>query len=161
AVLYLPETDTRMLPTYERMRKTFDKAFALVSAPFERVQIPYEGQTLEGFFYAARGGGGRKAPVVFNYSGADGILGGRAGGGASEFRARGISYLDVDGPGQGGSLRVKQIYAPPDSERYARAVVDYLVGRPDVDADRIAINGSSMAGYSAPRSASVEKRFKA
>jgi len=161
AAIYLPETDERMLPTYERMRKTFDKVFTLVPAPFERVQIPYDGQTLEGLFYAARGGAGRKAPVMFNYSGADGMLGGRAGTGSGEFRARGISYLDVDGPGQGGALRVKKIYAPPDSERYAKAVVDYLVTRPDVDAERIAISGSSMAGYSAPRSASAERRFKA
>lgn len=159
-VVFMAETDPRMLPAYNKLRANFDKAWTLVPPPFEKVEIPYEGKTLEGHFYLARAPQGRKAPVVFNYSGTDGILL-RADSGAGQYRARGISYLDVDGPGQGGALRLKKIYAPPDSERYAKAVFDYLVTRTDVDPNRIAIHGSSMAGYNAPRSVSGEKRFKA
>jgi len=40
-------------------------------------------------------------------------------------------------------------------------VVDYLVTRPDVDAERIGLHGSSMGGYSGPRCATAEKRIKA
>jgi dienelactone hydrolase len=72
-----------------------------------------------------------------------------------------MSFIDVDGPGHGGTLRYKKLYAPPDSERVAKAVIDYLVTRPDVDAERIGLHGSSMGGYSGPRSATVEKRIKA
>jgi dipeptidyl aminopeptidase/acylaminoacyl peptidase len=43
----------------------------------------------------------------------------------------------------------------------AKAVIDYLVTRPDVDPDRIGLHGSSMGGYSGPRSATAEKRIKA
>ena len=162
AVIYLPEADDRMMKGYARLKQNFDKAWTLVPAPFERVQIPYEGKMLHGFFYAARAPQGRKAPVVFNYGGADGMLmSGRADGGSGQYRARGISFLDIDGPGQGWALRMDKIYAVPDTERYAKAVVDYLVTRPDVDADRIAIHGSSMGGYTAPRACTVEKRLKA
>ena len=55
----------------------------------------------------------------------------------------------------------KKLYAPPDSERVAKAVVDYLVTRSDVDASRIGLHGSSMGGYSGPRCATVERRIKA
>src|SRR5438132_14011812 len=55
----------------------------------------------------------------------------------------------------------KKLYAPPDSERVAKAVIDYLVTRPGVDPNRIGLHGSSMGGYSGPRSATVEKRIKA
>jgi dipeptidyl aminopeptidase/acylaminoacyl peptidase len=151
-----------MLKGYGRLKTNFDKTFTLIPAPFERVEIPFEGKVLHGMFYAARAPQGRKAPVVFNYGGADGMLmNGRADGGSGQYRARGISFLDVDGPGQGWALRMDKIYASADTERYAKAVVDYLVTRADVDPERIGIHGSSMGGYTAPRACTVEKRFKA
>ena len=162
AIIYLPEADERMMKGYARLKQNFDKTFTLIPAPFERVQIPFEGKVLHGMFYAARAPQGKKAPVVFNYGGADGMLmNGRADGGSGQYRARGISFIDVDGPGQGGALRNDKIYASADTERYAKAVVDYLVTRNDVDPDRIGIHGSSMGGYTAPRACTLEKRFKA
>ena len=162
SIIYLAEADERMMKGYARLKQNFDKTFTLIPAPFERVQIPFEGKVLNGFFYAARAPQGRKSPVVFNYGGADGMLmNGRADGASGPYRARGMSFLDVDGPGQGWALRMDKIYASPDTERYAKAVVDYLVSRNDVDPDRIGIHGSSMGGYTAPRACTVEKRFKA
>jgi len=58
-------------------------------------------------------------------------------------------------------LRHHKLYAPPDSERVAKAVIDYLVTRPDVDPERIGLHGSSLGGYSGPRCATGEKRIKA
>lgn len=162
AIIYSAEADPRMMAGYKRLKENFDKAFTLIPAPFERVDIPFDGKIFKGFFYAARAPQGRKAPVVFNYGGADGLLmNGRADGASGPYRARGMSFLDVDGPGQGGALRLDGIHASPDTERWSKAVVDYLVSRPDVDADRVAIHGSSMGGYTAPRACAFEKRFKA
>jgi dipeptidyl aminopeptidase/acylaminoacyl peptidase len=152
-----------MVPTYNKMKAAFDQAWSLVPPPFERVEIPYHGETLDALFYPVRGAAGQHMPVVYNYAGADGILirGGEGEGGASQFVRRGMAFIDVDGPGHGGTLRLKKLYAPPDSERVAKAVIDYLVTRPDVDPNRIGIHGSSMGGYSAPRSATAEKRIAA
>ena len=161
-VLYLTESDVRTVPTYRKLNEMFDKAWSLVKPPFERINVPYEGKMLSAHFYPVRGAAGQRAPVVYNYAGADGVLlRGDAGGGATQFTSRGMAFLDVDGPGHGGTLRMMKLYAPPDSERVVKAVVDYLVTRPDVDPNRIALHGSSMGGYSAPRAATVEKRIKA
>jgi dienelactone hydrolase len=161
ALVYLPETDPRMLPTYKKLQNNFDKAWSLVSPPFEQVQISYEGHRLDALFYPGRGKSGSRLPVVYNYGGADGILLRGEDGGAGQYVRRGMSFIDVDGPGHGGTLREKKLYAPPDSERVAKAVIDYLVTRPDVDPNRIGLHGSSMGGYSGPRCATVEKRIKA
>jgi dienelactone hydrolase len=161
ALVYLPESDPRMLPSYRKLKETFDKAWSLVSPPFETVQISYEGHSLDALFYPARGPSRSRRPVVYNYAGADGILLRGEDGGAGQYVRRGMSFLDVDGPGHGGTLREKNLYAPPDSERVAKAVIDYLVSRPDVDPTRIGLHGSSMGGYSGPRCATVEKRIKA
>jgi dienelactone hydrolase len=161
AVVYVPEDDPRMLPTYKKLEQTFNKAWSLVTPPFERVQIPYEGHILPALFFPGRGKPGTRLPVVYNYGGADGILLRGEDGGAGQYVRRGMSFIDVDGPGHGGMLREKKLYAPSDSERVAKAVIDYLVTRTDVDPNRIGLHGSSMGGYSGPRCATAERRIKA
>ncbi len=161
ALVYMPDTDPRMMQSHHKLKETFDKAWSLVTPPFERVEIPYEGHRLDALFYPARGKSGARFPTVYNYGGADGILLRGLDGDAGQYVRRGMSFIDVDGPGHGAALRELKLYAPPDSERVARAVVDYLVSRPDVDPDRIGLHGSSMGGYSGPRCATEEKRIKA
>ena len=161
AVVYMPEDDARMLPTFKQLEENFANAWRMVTPPFERVEIPYEGHMLPALFWPGRGKPGTKLPVVFNYGGADGILLRGEDGGAGQYVRRGMSFIDVDGPGHGGMLRHHQLYAPPDSERFTKAVIDYLVTRPDVDPERIGLHGSSMGGYSGPRSATAETRIKA
>jgi len=161
AVVYMPDTDARMLPTFKKLEENFAKAWSMAPAPFERIEIPYEGHMLPAHFWPGRGKPGARLPVVYNYGGADGILLRGEDGGAGQYVRRGMSFIDVDGPGHGGTLRYKKLYAPPDSERVAKAVIDYLVTRPDVDAERIGLHGSSMGGYTGPRSATAEKRIKA
>jgi dienelactone hydrolase len=161
AVVYMPDTDPRMLPTFKKLEENFAKAWSMAPAPFERVEIPYEGHMLPAHFWPGRGKPGARLPVVYNYGGADGILLRGEDGGAGQYVRRGMSFIDVDGPGHGGTLRYKKLCAPPDSERVAKAVIDYLVTRLDVDRERIGLHGSSMGGYTGPRSATAEKRIKA
>ncbi|HEX9262890.1 MAG TPA: prolyl oligopeptidase family serine peptidase [Candidatus Binatia bacterium] len=161
AVVYMAEADQRMLPTYRKLEENFNKAWSVVTPPFEQVEIPYEGHKLPALFWPGRGKLGTKLPVVYNYGGADGILLRGEDGGAGQYVRRGMSFIDVDGPGHGGTLRYHKFYAPPDSERVAKAVIDYLVTRLDIDPERIGLHGSSLGGYSGPRCATVEKRIKA
>jgi predicted dienelactone hydrolase len=49
----------------------------------------------------------------------------------------------------------------PDWENVISPVVDYLQTRPDVDRERIALIGLSLAGYLAPRAATAEHRLAA
>jgi len=161
AVVYMAEGDPRMLPTYKKLEENFNKAWSTATPPFERVEISYEGHKLPAHFWPGRGKPGSKLAVVYNYGGADGILLRGEDGGAGQYVRRGMSFIDVDGPGHGGTLRHHKLYAPPDSERVAKAVIDYLVTRADVDAERIGLHGSSMGGYSGPRCATIEKRIKA
>ena len=130
ALVYMPDSDPRMMRSHHKLTETFDKAWSLVAPPFERVEIPYEGHVLDALFYPARGKAGTRLPTVYNYGGADGILLRGLDGDAGQYVRRGMSFIDVDGPGHGATLREKKLYAPPDSERVAKAVIDYLVTRP-------------------------------
>jgi 2,6-dihydroxypseudooxynicotine hydrolase len=75
------------------------------------------------------------------------------------FLDRGMAVLAIDGPGQGEAEYDIPICG--DYERAAKAVVDWIETRSDLDAARIAIWGVSLGGYYAPRAAAYEKRFKA
>ncbi len=50
-----PVDEPRMMPTYKKMRETFDKAWKMTRPPFERVQINYEGKMLDGYFRKPNG----------------------------------------------------------------------------------------------------------
>ncbi len=155
-----PVTDSRMLTSYKKARDNFDKAWKLVRPPFERVQINYEGKMLDGYFRKPNNPPGKKFPAVIAFQGADAMAEATIMGGGA-YAARGMAYLAVDFPGQGGALRLKDLHLPPDTERVAKAMIDYLETRPDVDATRVGMQGISMGGYGVPRAASGEKRIKA
>ena len=155
-----PVTDSRMLTSYKKARDNFDKAWKLVRPPFERVQINYEGKMLDGYFRKPNNPPGKKFPAVIAFQGADTMAEATIMGGGA-YAARGMAYLAVDFPGQGGALRLKDLHLPPDTERVAKAMIDYLETRPDVDATRVGMQGISMGGFGVPRAASGEKRIKA
>lgn len=129
AVVYMAESDPRMLPTFKKLEDNFNRAWSVVSLPFERVEILYEGHKLPALFWLGRGKPGAKLPVVYNYGGADGILLRGEDGGAGQYVRRGMSFIDVDGPGHGGTLRYHKLYAPADSERVAKpwSIISSLV----------------------------------
>jgi dienelactone hydrolase len=156
----MPLTESRMLPLYKRMREMFDKAWQMTRPPFERIQVNYEGQMLEGYFRKPNGPAGKKFPVLIAFQGADTMAEATILNGAA-YISRGMAYLALDFPGQGGALRLKDLHLPPDTERIAKAMIDYLVTRPDVDANRIGMQGISMGGYGTPRAASGESRIAA
>lgn len=158
----MPVTDDRMLPTYKKARQTFDRAWELQRAPFERIEVKWENQTLDGYFRKPGGAQqGKKYPVVIAFQGADTMAEATIMGGAGAYLARGMGYLAVDFPGQGGALRLKDLHLPPDTDRVIKAMIDYLETRNDVDTKKIGLQGISMGGYGVPRAASNEPRVAA
>src|ERR1044071_8965051 len=55
AVVYMAESDPRMLPTFKKLEENFENAWSVVKPPFERVEIPYDGHNLPGLFWPGRG----------------------------------------------------------------------------------------------------------
>jgi hypothetical protein len=82
-------------------------------------------------------------------------------GQAAAALARGYNAMTFDGPGQNEALWERGIPFRPDWEHVITPVVDHLLAREDVDAERIAIIGVSQAGYWVPRAVAFEKRIAA
>ncbi len=153
-----PETQQ----AYARAIELFKKG--LPDVPFlaiEAVEVPFEdGKSLPAYFVKQRGAPAVNWPTVVFFDGLD-ITKEIQYFRVPEIIKRGMACLVIDGPGNGESIRFRDMPARYDSEAAGSAAIDYLEGREDVDRDRIAVMGVSLGGYIAPRAAAFEKRFKA
>jgi dienelactone hydrolase len=122
----------------------------------ERFEIPYEGRKLYGIL--RKPGGVEKPPVMIMCCGLDSAKE-ETEAYEQPFLARGVATLCFDGPGQGEGEYDFAIRG--DYEIAAKAVIDAVERRGDLDASKIGLWGVSLGGYYAPRSAAFEKRIKA
>ena len=123
------------------------------------VEIPYESSFLSGYFLASAHPGG-SAPTIIVLGGIDAFAEEMFFKLGRTLSSRGYNVLLPDGPGQGETRR-RRIPARVDYEVAISALVDFLAGRRDVDAERIGLVGSSMGGYFAARGAAFEHRLAA
>ena len=144
-----------------RMTEQWAAAAALTSPAWEKISIPYEGSDLPGWFFPAPSGSGAPRPTVIISNGSDGQNIDLLAYGIDAALKRGYNALTYDGPGQGETLFVRNIPFRYDWEKVVTPVVDYLLGRPEVDASRIALTGWSMSGSLVARAAAFEKRLAA
>ena len=67
----------------------------------------------------------------------------------------------IDCPGHGETREGGIKCTASNVEDAGKLAADYLVKRPEIDADRLGVMASSMGSYWAPRVVAAEKRFKA
>jgi 2,6-dihydroxypseudooxynicotine hydrolase len=146
----------QMKAAHQKVIECRQLALPLLPNPGVRVEIPYQGKTLAGIL--RKPDGKAPHPVVIMCVGLDSTK--------EElevyeniFLARGMATLSFDGPGQGEAEY--DIPIRGDYEVAAKAVVDYVITRGDLDAARIGLWGVSLGGYYAARSVAFEKRIKA
>ncbi|MFH1625876.1 MAG: prolyl oligopeptidase family serine peptidase [Pseudomonadota bacterium] len=143
----------------EKIRENFDKVIKFSPYPMEWVEIPFEGKSIPGILSLTPNR--KKAPTILVVPGMDTNKENCTNHLSNPFVSRGMNSLAIDGPGQGESL-VRKIWV--DDQNYARAgkaVIDYLIKRPEVDPDKIGIHGISMGTYWGPLIAVHDPRVKA
>jgi 2,6-dihydroxypseudooxynicotine hydrolase len=135
----------------------FDRAAPHFAPAGNRVEIPFEGATIPGYLRLPPGEGGPFACCV--------LIGGLESTKEESHLfenlclARGMATFAFDGPGQGELFF--EVKLGPDFERYSSAVLDHLVGLPEIDPDRIGVLGRSLGGHFAPKAAAMDSRFAA
>ena len=150
----------RLSEAHRREVESFRRGAALLAVPPEIVRIPYEDSFLPAYYFRAAADGAPRATVILTngYDGTAEELYFANGAAALE---RGYNVLAFDGPGQGSMIIDHGVPLRPDWENVITPAVDYLLARPDVDPDRIALIGLSLGGYLAPRAATAEHRLAA
>jgi pimeloyl-ACP methyl ester carboxylesterase len=136
------------------------KALPLLDGAAERVEIPFEGMVLPGYFWRPDRSGERRPTLVFvgghDSSGEKMLM---AGGKAAV--DRGYNYFTFEYPGHRGAVHLDpRRVRRHDMEVPFSAAFDFLEGMPGVDG-RLALAGFSFGGYVAARVAAFEPRVRA
>jgi len=159
ALLAMLPADPRLKEYARESRSLLKKAGALFDPPLEYFEIPFAGTVLPGYFRKAAagtkpvktlimmGGGETFAEDLFFYI-------------APQAFDRGYNFMTVELPGQ-GLLPLEGKFFRPDMQVPMKAVVDYALGRPDVDPPRLAVYGFSGGGGFVPQAAVHDARIKA
>lgn len=144
---------------FRKGQNAFRKSMALGRENYERIELPYAGGVIPAILLNASTGGAR-APIIVYVNGLDSSKEMLYWSGLGrELLRRGVSTLHIDQPGTGEALRVHNLTATFDTERWASKLVDYLQTRKDVDPTRIGMAGISLGGYYTPRAVAFEPRF--
>jgi pimeloyl-ACP methyl ester carboxylesterase len=147
----------------------FARAAQLMNPAPQPVRFPYEGTTLPAWWIpadleTAHPTGGDPAgprPTLLFHGGFDSTEEELYFSGGAAAARRGYHVLAFAGPGQGSALRDQKLLFRPDWEAVVSPAVDWLLARPDVDPDRIALMGMSLGGLLASRAAATEHRLAA
>jgi len=134
----------------------FTRAMTLLGLPVERVEIPFENTGLFAYWYHLPGR--ERRPVIIGHEGRDGWAEDMYYIGREALR-RGYDCLLLDGPGQGSTLRLRNLPFRPDWEKVITPAIDWLASKPEVDPEAIGLMGLSMGGALAPRAAEHEPRI--
>jgi esterase FrsA len=137
--------------SYEKAIEAFLDHAKFYDPPLEVVHIPFEGKEIIAYLRVPKNPKG-PVPLVIAVNGLDS----RKEDLADRFGAIlsfGIGYLAVDGPGTGQN----PIKVTETSDRMLSKVIDYAQSRPEVDKNRIAMNGVSWGAYWATKMAIVER----
>jgi hypothetical protein len=152
--------DPRLAEAHRQEVENFRRGAALLEVPPEIVQIPYEDSFLPAYFFRPAADHTARATVILT-NGYDGTAEELYFTNGAAALQRGYNVLAFEGPGQGAMIIDREVPFRPDWENVITPVVDYLLNRPDVDPERIALIGLSFGGYLAPRAATVEHRLAA
>ena len=159
ATAFQEHDDPARHAAHQRSLEAFATFARLSDPPIERLEIPYQDSSYPTWLIPPVGSQA-PYPVVIYLPGWEstkeqGIEFGL------EVARRGIGVLLCDAPGIGEAVLFRGLVNRHDYEVPVAAAVDALAARPDVDADRIAVVGSSMGGYRAARAAAFEPRLAA
>lgn len=151
ALISMHPEDERFKATALKSRELLKMAGLFLEPQLEYIEIPFEGAVLPGYFRKAASGKSPRKTLI--------MIGGAEtfaedlffyiGGQAFE---HGYNFLTVDLPGQ-GLLPLEGKYFYRDMNIPMKSVVDYALGRQDVDPERIAVYGYSTGGFIAPKAA--------
>jgi pimeloyl-ACP methyl ester carboxylesterase len=149
--------DGRLIDAFARQRAAFERAVGLLERPGEPFAFALEGTTVPGWFFPC---GDAAGPLLVLTNGYDAGMPELFLSATAALR-RGYHVAVFDGPGQGRMLVEQGVPLRADWEAVVTPVLDTLLDRPDVDADRVAIMGWSLGGHLALRAASSEHRLAA
>ncbi len=142
-------------------RACYESYARLADHPIERVELPFRGKTVPGWFHLPPGYRGGKIPAVISCPGMDTFKELFVALQGDRWLRRGVAVFALDGPGQAECRVLGLTVSMENWTAVGKPVVDWLMARPEVDPERIGIFGNSFGSFFATLVTASEPRIKA
>jgi dienelactone hydrolase len=145
-----------------RKRECYGHYGKLADHHVEAAWVPFQGKALPGWLHLPPGyQSGQKLPAIWWIPGMDGFKEANVALYGDRWLTRGVAVLTLEGPGQYESAVNGIPVSVPNWAEAAAAVMNWMAARPELDASRIVVGGSSFGSFFGTLVAAHEPRFKA
>jgi pimeloyl-ACP methyl ester carboxylesterase len=145
---------------YAGVRRCYDQVCALAPYPLEHLDIPWKGTKVSGNLHLNPHTSG-PAPLIFYIPGCDAVKEAYPHPQFNFAHLRDTHVFAFEGPGM-SECNMRGVRLTADNfEDAASAALDYLLGRPEIDPDRVVVYANSFGTFWGMRFAAHDSRIKA
>jgi dienelactone hydrolase len=137
------QNDADNIALNQKKRECYAAYAALADHRVEAAWIPFQGKAIPAWFHLPPGYQGGRVPVVISIPGMDSFKEAMVALYGDRWLNRGIAVLAIDGPGQYEAPMLGLYFTVDAWAATGPAVVDWLSRRPEIDAARIGVTGTS------------------
>ena len=141
------QNDEPNIALNEKKRECYAEYATLADHRVEAVWIPFRGKAIPAWFHLPPGYQGGRVPVVISIPGMDSFKEAMVALYGDRWLNRGIAVLAIDGPGQYEAPMLGLYFSTDAWVETGPAVVDWLAARPEIDAGRIGVTGTSFGSF--------------
>lgn len=141
------DSGSKHLALNAKKRECYGNYARLADHRVEAVSIKFKDKSLPAWFHLPPGYSGGKLPVVIAIPGMDSFKESSVALANDRWLSRGLAVLAIDGPGQYESPLLGIYVSMQNWIETGPAVVDWLIARPEIDANRIGVTGTSFGSF--------------
>lgn len=143
----------------QRKRECYTNFAKLADRKVEPAWIPFQGKALPGWLHLPPDYREGRIPAVVSVPGMDGFKETSVWLAGDRWLSRGIAVLALEGPGQYESSILGFDVGMDNWIEAGHAAMDWMRARPEIDAERIALSGSSFGSFFGTIAVANEPRF--
>jgi dienelactone hydrolase len=132
---------------HAKKRECYGNYARLADHKVEAISIAFKGKSIPAWFHLPPRYDGGKVPVVIVIPGMDSFKETSVALANDRWMGRGVAVLAIDGPGQYESPLLGVYVSMPNWIDAGPAVVDWLLRRPEIDAQKIGVTGVSFGSF--------------
>jgi alpha-beta hydrolase superfamily lysophospholipase len=155
------ENDETNIAYNNKKRECYAKYAALADHHVEAVWVPFKDKAIPAWLHLPPGYTSGKLPVVIAVPGMDSYKEIQVALYGDKFLNRGMAVLAIDGPGQYEAPMIGLYFTMQNWMATGPALVDWIAARPELDAARVAVSGTSFGSLFGTVLTANEPRIKA
>ena len=155
------ENDETNISYNNKKRECFAKYATLADHHVEAVWVPFKDKAIPAWLHLPPGYSSGKLPVVIAIPGMDSYKEIQVALYGDKYLNRGMAVLAIDGPGQYEAPMIGLYFTMENWMAAGPALVDWIAARPELDATRIGVAGTSFGSLFGTVLTASEPRIKA